>query len=67
MAKSIFMAGGDAGFDMTSKAGIDAYMHATQDRPLPASISLPSPGASVGSKAKKDKRKAARKARKRNR
>ena len=76
MAKSLFMAGGEAGFDMQSQEGIDAWMQSIQGKPLPPSISLPgvdAPRASSKKAAKKaakvdkDKRKAARKARKKNR
>jgi hypothetical protein len=72
MAKSLFMAGADAGFDMQSKEGIEAWMQSNQGKPLPPSIPIPGFGAPQLSskktaKAKKDKRKAARKARKKNR
>ena len=72
MAKSLFMAGADAGFDMQSKEGIEAWMQSVQGKPLPPSVRLPSfdappPSAKKATEAKKDKRKAARKARKRNR
>lgn len=70
MAKSLFMAGADAGFDMRSKEGFEAWMQAVQDEPLPPSIrlpGLPQPSSRKATKARKDKRKAARKARKRNR
>jgi hypothetical protein len=61
MAKSLFMAGADAGFDVQSKEGIDAWMQSIQGKPLPASIPFPAV------EAKKDKRKTAQKARKKNR
>lgn len=72
MAKSLFMAGTDAGFDMQSKEGIEAWMQSVQGKPLPLSVRLPSldlppPATKSAAKAKKNKRKAARKARKRNR
>lgn len=73
MAKSLFMAGHEAGFDMNSEAGIEAYMRVMQSRPLPASVRLPSPGAptrpadKAAVRAKKNHRKAARRARKGNR
>ncbi len=73
MAKSAFMAGRDAGFDMESKEGLEAWMRAMQSRPLPASVGFPSFGAAArpiapaAARAKKNQRKAARKARKRNR
>ncbi len=72
MAKSLVMAGADAGFDMQSKEGLDAWMQSIQGKPLPPSVRLPSFDAPPSSnkktsKSKKDKRKAARKARKKNR
>jgi len=73
MAKSLFMAGREAGFDMDTKEGIEAWMQAAQGMPLPPSVRLPSLGEpppaarKAEAKAKKNKRKAARKARKRNR
>jgi hypothetical protein len=42
MAKSIFMAGRDAGFDLDSREGIEAWMSSLQGQPLPASVRLPS-------------------------
>ena len=73
MAKSLFMGGREAGFDMDTKDGIDAWMRGVQSRPLPASVRLPSLGApsrpadKASLRAKKNQRKAARKARKKNR
>jgi len=70
MAKSLFMAGADAGFDMQSKDGIEAWMQSIQGKPLPPTIplpGLPQPSSKKATKATKDKRKAARKARKKNR
>lgn len=73
MAKSLVMAGQQAGFDMHTQEGIDAWMRATQGKPLPASAQLPFAGFSLpasakGTKAKKkSKRKAVRAARKKNR
>ncbi len=72
MAKSLVMAGADAGFDMQSKEGLDAWMQSIQGKPLPPSVRLPSFDAPPSSnkktsKSKKDKRKAARKARKKSR
>lgn len=70
MAKSLFMAGADSGFDMQSKEGIEAWMQSVQGKPLPPSVRLPSfdapPPASKKTAKTKNKRKAARKARKRN-
>jgi len=73
MAKSMFMGGREAGFDMDTKGGIDAWMRAVQSKPLPASVRLPHLGApsrppdKASQRAKKNQRKAARKARKKNR
>jgi len=70
MAKSLFMAGADSGFDMQSEEGIEAWMKSIQGQPLPPSIplpGLPQPSSKKPTKAKKDNRKAARKARKKNR
>lgn len=72
MAKSAFMAGRDAGFDMESMEGIEAWMRA-QSRPLPASVGFPPFGAAArpidpaATGARKNQRKTARTARKRNR
>lgn len=71
-AKSLVMAGSNAGFDMHSAEGIEAWMQSMQGKPLPPSNSIPGRGEPQSSskkaaKAKKDKRKAARKARKTNR
>jgi hypothetical protein len=70
MAKSLFMAGKEAGFDMQSQQGIDAWMESLRGKPLPPSIAIPGPGVPQrpprkAAKAKKNKRKAARKSRKR--
>lgn len=72
MAKSLFMGGREAGFDMDSKEGIEAWMRTLQSQPLPASALLPfglpgRPRDKAAARAKKKPRKAARKARKRNR
>ncbi len=73
IAKSLFMGGREAGFDMNSKEGIEAWMRLMQSQPLPASVRLPSLGApappqdKTAARAKKNARKAARKARKKNR
>ena len=72
MAKSLVMAGRQAGYDMSTKAGIEAWMRTMAGRPLPGSPQ-PRPGrpphatTAVAARAKKNQRKAARKARKRNR
>jgi hypothetical protein len=93
MAKSIMMAGAQAGFDMSTKEGLEGWMHEVQGKPLPASMNFPSlmAGAEAGfeiskpegveacslgaprradpksARLKKEQRKAARKARKKNR
>lgn len=73
LAKSLFMAGREAGFDMDTKEGVDAWMRTVQSQGLPASVRLPSFGApprparAAAARAKKDHRKAERKARRRNR
>jgi hypothetical protein len=80
MAKSILMAGAEAGFDIQSKEGIEAWMRQVQGKPLPPAVRLPSGGTDLGrdvgldlrpagsrDRKKKNQRKAARKARKKNR
>lgn len=73
MAKSLFMGGREAGFDMDSKEGVEAWMRVMQSQPLPASVHVPSFGNAVRptdkttARTKKNARKAARKARKKNR
>ncbi len=73
MAKSLFMGGREAGFDMESKEGIEAWMRVMQSQPLPASVRLPPlgdpgrPRDQTAARAKKNARKATRKARKKNR
>jgi hypothetical protein len=73
MAKSIMMAGADAGFDMSSKEGVEAWMREIQGKPLPSSIRLPPVGVAPhhvdpkAARAKRNQRKAARKARKKSR
>jgi hypothetical protein len=73
MAKSLFMGGREAGFDMDSHEGIEAWMRVMQSKPLPASVRLPSLGAAArpidnaAARTKKNQRKAARKARKKSR
>jgi hypothetical protein len=76
MAKSILMAGAEAGFDIQSKEGIEAWMRQVQGKPLPPSVRLPFDRPDLGmalrpagghDRQKKNQRKAARKARKKNR
>jgi hypothetical protein len=73
LAKSLVMRGREAGFDMDSKSGIEAWMRVVQSQPLPASVRLPAvdtparPPVKAAARAKKNARKAARKARRKNR
>jgi hypothetical protein len=73
MAKSFFMGGQSAGFDMETKAGIEAWMNAVNASPMAASSArspLWSPRKAnhpAAEQKKKNARKAARKARKKNR
>jgi predicted pyridoxine 5'-phosphate oxidase superfamily flavin-nucleotide-binding protein len=73
LAKSLVMRGREAGFDMDSKAGIEAWMRVMQSQPLPASVRLPGvdtparPPVKAAARAKKNARKAARRARRKNR
>ncbi|XXF78304.1 hypothetical protein P2318_00680 [Myxococcaceae bacterium GXIMD 01537] len=73
MAKSLVMAGREAGFDVDSQEGLEAWMQEVQSKPLPASVRLPLSGAAspsadrAAARSKKTRRKTARKARKRNR
>ncbi len=77
IAKSIMMSGREAGFDLATKEGVDAWMREIESKPLSPSLlrslRLP-PVAPVQrhvdpktDRAKKNKRKAERKARKKNR
>jgi len=72
-AKALFAAGREAGFDMASREGIEAWMRLVSSQPVPRSVRLPAVGAPTPSsspasaRAKKRQRKAARKARKKNR
>lgn len=75
--KSVIAAGRDAGFDMSTKEGLEGWMRKLEEMPLPPSMLpesfglAPSDGPAytprATQRAKKDKRKAARKARKKNR
>lgn len=75
MAKSLMMGGQEAGFDVSTKEGVEAWMRAIEGKPLPPAFSLPSlapplaPRAAdpAEARARKNKRKAERKARKKNR
>jgi hypothetical protein len=73
MAKSLVMGGREAGFDMDSKEGLEAWMRVMHSRARPASVRLPSlasaarPQDKAAARAKKNARKAARKARKKSR
>jgi hypothetical protein len=69
-AKSVIQAGREAGFDMSTQKGVEAWMQAMSGKPLPPSVRLPPLGPvsdSSAARAKKDKRKATQKARKKNR
>lgn len=72
MAKSLLMAGREAGFDTSTPEGLEAWLEASQEMPLPPSVNLPvtdtpRPARSKSNGAKKEKRKAARRARQKNR
>ncbi|MDT8318910.1 MAG: hypothetical protein RQ826_00145 [Xanthomonadales bacterium] len=72
MAKSLFMTGREAGFDIDSPEGIEEWLQFDQDMPLPSYENLPPAGApraapKSSKNDRKKKRKAARKARKKNR
>lgn len=72
MAKSVVSLGAEGGFDMGSKEGIEAFMQSMVGKRLPPSIPIPGvdpprPSTARADKARKEKRKAARKARKKNR
>jgi hypothetical protein len=72
MAKSLFMKGREAGFDMDSREGVEAWMRLMQSQPLPASFGLPSFGPSramnpAAARSKKSQQKTTRKARRKNR
>jgi hypothetical protein len=63
MGKSLMMSGLDAGFDVFSEEGVRAWMSEVQKRPLQA----PPPKRDAAGHAKKNQRKAERKARRKNR
>ncbi len=71
MAKSLFAAGAEAGFDMRSQKGIDAWMRQASSMPLdsfPLPFGIPTrPASNADPSAKKKQRKAAKKARRKNR
>lgn len=70
VAKSLLIAGRDAGFDMQSREGVEAWMERIKGTSLDSyglDMPRPSPSSKKADKAKKDKRKAAKKARKKNR
>ncbi len=66
LAKSLFMAGRVAGFDMDSKQGIEAWMRTVHSQSVPAFAEQPRARQSAA-RTKKKQRKAARQARKKNR
>jgi hypothetical protein len=69
LAKSLMMRGRDAGYDLDTKEGLEAWMRVVQSQPLPSSIPLPSPQANAAkrpadrasARTKKNAQKAARK------
>jgi hypothetical protein len=72
MAKSLFAAGAEAGFDMRSQKGIDAWMRQASSMPpdsFPLPFGMPArPARDADAKAKKkEQRKAAKKAGRKNR
>jgi hypothetical protein len=74
MAKSVSVAGREAGHDMTTKAGIEAWVKELAGKPLPESIwrdppniAPPARHAPADAAARRNRRKAERKARKKNR
>jgi hypothetical protein len=71
MAKSLFAAGAEAGFDMRSQKGIDEWMRQASSMPLdsfPLPVGIPArPPARADASAKKKQRKEAKKARRKNR
>lgn len=71
VAKSLFMAGAEAGFDMRSQKGIDAWMRQASSMPpdsLPLPFGIPArPASRAEASAKKKQRKEAKKARRKNR
>lgn len=66
MAKLLVMRGNDAGFDMSSPEGVDAWMRIAQSQPVPARP-VPRPHDRAAARAKKAARKTAKKARKKSR
>ncbi|MCC6646033.1 MAG: hypothetical protein IT374_10735 [Polyangiaceae bacterium] len=73
VAKSFFVSGREAGFDMASEEGFEAWVRAVRSRALPASAHPAPPRAptraadKAAARAAKNARKAKRKARKKNR
>lgn len=70
-AKSLVMAGREAGFDMEFEEGIEAWTQALESQPLPGSAQAPPrpprTASRAAQRAKKNQRKAERQARKKNR
>jgi hypothetical protein len=70
MAKSLFAAGAEAGFDMRSQKGIDEWMRQASSMPadaFPLPFGIPArPTSRAGATAKKNERKEAKKARRKN-
>lgn len=71
MAKSFLMAGKDAGYDMTSREGVDAWTARVNERPFGPAALPPAPRASTTSSAgrakKKKKKKLAQASKRKNR
>lgn len=70
MAKSLFMAGAEAGFDMTTEKGLNEWMQQVSSKPLPDSFPLLGflrPAPRPDPREKKKQRKQAKKARRKNR
>jgi hypothetical protein len=67
MAKSFVMAGSEAGFDMSTQEGIDEWLRVNRKALDATRESLPRPPREKPARAKRNKAKAARKARKKNR
>ncbi len=72
MAKSLVMAGREAGYDIDSKEGLEAWLESIRGMPLPPEVGRPisedpRPSAHEAARRAKKKRKAARKSRRKNR
>jgi hypothetical protein len=67
IGKSLIREGAEAGFDVHTEKGLQAWFQHVQGRVVPAAVQLPSRGAQHSDAEKKRKRKAERKARRQNR